>query len=75
MGVMGFDYIVVHVSYHLGGFLLYVFGCRISCFSRLQFFVRFFCLFVCLFFKPIFVLQLVLNLVCLQKEVILRSFY
>ena len=47
MGVMGFDYIVVHISYHLGGFLLYVFGCRISSFSRLQFFVLF--LFVCLF--------------------------
>lgn len=45
-GVMGFDYIVVHVSYRLGAFLLYVFGCRISSFSSFSFlFFVCFCLF------------------------------
>ena len=34
----------VHSSYRLGRFLLYVFGCRISSFSRLQFLLLFFIL-------------------------------
>lgn len=65
---MGFDYIVVHVSYRLGAFLLYVLDVEYLLSVGFSFLV--FC-----FFKSIFVLQLVLNLVCLQKEVILRSFY
>lgn len=42
------DVIILWVhSYHLGGFLLYVFGCRISSFSRLRFFCFFFLINIC----------------------------